>query len=167
MSETSRQGARSRVDTSPTPIVRALPPFEVSNWRFRARGVFPSHPHRVATPVTRRSVLSSHPTNPNLPSKLVLLLDLTAFLSHTPSCPGFRERLREPAPSDVSHCTFFLSLLGLYFFFSGSYPSWTTSANLATTHSFKLSLGLQFVDDRELLASGSPDSFDVHPRIAS
>jgi hypothetical protein len=48
--------------------------------------VFPSHPHRVATPVTRRSVLSWHPTNPKtfLPSLFCFLTSQPFFLTLPP-----------------------------------------------------------------------------------
>jgi hypothetical protein len=78
LSETSRQGVRTRLDTSPTPIVRALPPFERSNWRPRARGVFPSHPHRVATPVTRGQCF------PRIQQTQTFLRSLFCFLTSQP-----------------------------------------------------------------------------------
>ena len=97
-------------------------------------------PHRIATLVTPRSVLSSHPTtNPHPRSNPKPSFQAcsasgphsqTLSFTHSLVFPDFRERLREPLPSDVSQCTFSLSLFGQRFLLSGILTFSTTSASL-------------------------------------
>jgi len=159
VSETTLPGSWSRLGTSPTPNVRELPPLEPSDWSSSASRGAPSQvPYRVATPVTHRSVLSSHPTN--LPFVPVLEFWHRVFPS-SPLVPDFGERLCEPVPSAVSLCTFFLSLLGSCFYLLDYFCE---SCN--NIHSFKPNtLIYSSRRDQELLASRSLDSFDVHSRV--